>query len=64
MKAAYNRGVRDGSIAGYNKYSLNPETNPSDDRLAFEKILQEKDKAIQNQRTIMAGYQEELTTRK
>lgn len=64
MKAAYNRGVRDGSIAGYNKYSMNPETKPSDDRLAFEKILQEKDKAIQNQQMIMAGYQKELTTRK
>lgn len=64
MKAAYNRGVRDGSIAGYNKYSMNPETKPSDGRLAFEKILQEKDKAIQNQQTVMAGYQKELTTRK
>ena len=46
LKAAYNQGVRDGSIAGYNKYSLNPETKPSDDRLAFESIIQEKDKAI------------------
>lgn len=49
VKAAYNRGVRDGGIAGYNKYSLNPETKPSDDRLAFEQILQEKDKTIKSQ---------------
>lgn len=36
LKAAYNQGVIDGSITGYNKYSLNPETKPSDDRLELE----------------------------
>lgn len=49
VKAAYDRGVRDGGINGYNKYSLNPETKPSDDRLAFEQILQERDKTIECQ---------------
>ena len=56
--------MRDGSIAGYNRYSLHPETKPSDDRLAFQKILREKDKAIQKQRLIMAGNQKEFTARK
>ena len=64
LKAAYNQGVRDGSIAGYNKYSLNPETKPSDDRLAFESIIQEKDKAIHDQQMITAGYQRELEVAK
>ncbi|MCJ1348863.1 hypothetical protein MMC31_007096 [Peltigera leucophlebia] len=64
VKAAYNQGLLEGSIAGYNKYSLNPETKSSDDRLAFEKILQDKEKAIQNQQTILASYQKELMTRK
>ena len=64
LKAAYNQGVRDGSIAGYNKYSLNPETKPSDDRLAFENIIQEKNKAIHDQQMITAGYQRELEVAK
>lgn len=49
IKAAYERGWQEGSIAGYNKYSLNPETEASEDRLAFEKICKEKDKAIHDQ---------------
>lgn len=49
VKAAYDRGVRDGGIDGYNKYSLNPETKPSDDRVAFEQIIQDKDKTIEGQ---------------
>lgn len=64
LKATYERGWRDGGIAGYNKYSLNPETKPSDDRLAFEKICQEKDQAIHNQQVTMASYQKELMARK
>lgn len=64
LKAAYERGWRDGGIAGFNKYSLNPETKPSDDRLAFEKICQEKDQAIHNQQVTMASYQKELMARK
>ena len=64
LKAAYERGWREGGIAGYNKYSLNPETKPSDDRLAFEKICKEKDQAIHNQQVTMASYQKELMARK
>ena len=64
LKAAYERGWREGGIAGYNKYSLNPETKPSDDRLAFEKICKEKDQAIHNQQVTMASYQKELMARR
>ncbi len=64
LKAAYDRGWREGGIAGYNKYSLNPETKPSDDRLAFDNICKEKDKAIHDQQLTMAKYQRELMARK
>ena len=64
LKAAYDRGWREGGIAGYNKYSLNPETKASDDRLAFENICKEKDQAIRNQQMTMAGYQKELMARR
>ena len=64
LKAAYDRGWREGGIAGYNKYSLNPETKPSDDRLTFENICKEKDQAIHNQQMIMARYQKELMVRR
>lgn len=43
MKAAYNQGMQDGSIAGFNKYSLNPETKQKDDRLALEKLKGQSD---------------------
>lgn len=39
VKAAYNQGIRDGSMAGYNKYSLNPKAKQSVDRLALEKMM-------------------------
>lgn len=64
LKAAYDRGWREGGIAGYNKYSLNPETKSSDDRVAFENICKEKDKAIHDQQVTMARYQKELMARK
>lgn len=64
VKAAYDRGWRDGGIAGFNKYSLNPETKPNDDRLAFENICKEKDKAIHDQQLTMAKYQKELMARR
>ncbi len=64
LKAAYDRGWREGGIAGYNKYSLDPETKPSDDRLAFENICKEKDQAIHEQQVTMARYQKELMARK
>lgn len=47
-----------------NKCSLNPETNPSDGRLVFEKICHEKDKAKASQHLAMAGTQKELIARK
>ena len=60
LKAAYDRGFREGGLEGYNKYSLHPETKASDERLAFEKIIKEKDRAIQNQQMTMARYEQEL----
>lgn len=35
--------MQDGSIAGFNKYSLNPETKQKDDRLALEKLKGQSD---------------------
>ncbi|MCJ1348136.1 hypothetical protein MMC31_006367 [Peltigera leucophlebia] len=61
IKAAYDRGYREGGIAGYNKYSLYPEAKASDDRLAFEKICKEKDQAIYDQQMTIARYQKDLT---
>ena len=64
VKAAYDRGWRDGGIAGFSKYSLNPETKLNEDRLAFENICKEKDKAIHDQQLTMAKYQKELMARR
>ena len=64
LKAAYDRGFREGGLEGYNKYSLHPETKASDERLAFEKIIKEKDQAIQNQQMTMARYEQELMARR
>ncbi|MCJ1345152.1 hypothetical protein MMC31_003358, partial [Peltigera leucophlebia] len=56
VKAAYNQGVLDGSITGYNKYSLNPELKQSDDRLAFEKILKQEIAAVKGQNDLMKAH--------
>ena len=64
LMEAYDRGFREGGLEGYNKYSLNPETKASDDRLAFEKICKEKDQAIHNQNLTLAKYQEELIAKR
>ena len=64
FRAAYDRGFRDGSIDGYNKHSLNAQTRTSDDRLAFEKVCQEKDLAIYDQQMTITNYQKELMARR
>lgn len=58
--ATYDRGLREGGIDGYSKYSLNLQTKTNDDRLAYEKICKEKVPAIYDQQIAMARYQNDL----
>ena len=46
IKAAEERGRRQGKPDGYNKLSLNPALKPSDDRLNFDFLMKEKEKKI------------------
>ena len=46
MKAAEERGRRQGELDGFNKLSLNPELKPSQDHLNFEFLMKEKDNEI------------------
>ena len=46
IKAAEERGRRQGEPDGYNKLSLNPELKPSEDRLNFDFLIKEKEKEI------------------
>ncbi len=46
IKAAEERGRRQGELDGYNKLSLNPELKPSQDRLNFDFLMKEKDKQL------------------
>ncbi|MCJ1348688.1 hypothetical protein MMC31_006921, partial [Peltigera leucophlebia] len=46
IKAAEERGRRQGELDGFNKLSLNPELKPSQDRLNFEFLMKEKNKEI------------------
>lgn len=52
--------MRDGGLAGFTKYSLNPVTKPSDDRLAFEQIVLEKDKTIEGQQRELNDRQQRI----
>lgn len=52
--------MRDGRTAGYNKFSLNPETRPWDGRLTFEQIYQEKDKSIEGQQRALNERQHRI----
>lgn len=45
IKAAEERGKRQGELDGFNKFSLNPELRPSQDRLNFDVLLKDKRKA-------------------
>lgn len=51
IKAAEERGRRQGELDGFNKFSLNPELKPSQDRLNFEFLMKEKDKEIAEVKT-------------
>ena len=51
IKAAEERGRRQGELDGFNKISLNPELKPSQDRLNFEYLMKEKDKEITEVKT-------------
>ena len=46
IKAAEERGRRQGELDGFNKLSLNPELKQSQDRVNFDFLMKEKDKEI------------------
>lgn len=46
IKAAEERGRRQGELDGFNQLALNPELKPSQDRLNFDFLMKEKDKEI------------------
>lgn len=46
IKAAEERGRRQGKLDGYNKLSLNPKLKPSQDQLNFDFLMKEKDKQL------------------
>lgn len=46
IKAAEERGKRQGELDGFNKLSLHPELKPSQDRLNFDFLMKEKDKKL------------------
>lgn len=51
IKAAEERGRRQGELDGYNKLSLNPELKPSQDRQNFDFLMKEKEKEIADMKT-------------
>lgn len=51
IKAAEERGRRQGELDGFNKLSLNPELKPSQDRQNFEFLMKEKNKEIAEVKT-------------
>lgn len=46
IKAAEERGRREGELDGYNKISLNPDLKPSQDRQNFDYLMKEKNKEL------------------
>lgn len=56
IKAAEERGRRQGELDGYNKLSLNPELKPSQDRLNFDFLIKEKDKQLAEMKMARTNY--------
>lgn len=46
IKAAEERGKRQGELDGFNKFSLNLDLKPSQDRLNFDFLMKDKDKEL------------------
>lgn len=63
LKAEYDRGFREGGKRVYDMCSLD-RAKASQDRLAFQKICDEKDMAIYDQQLTMSRYQKELMARR
>ena len=70
IKAAEERGRRQGELDGYNKLSLNPELKPSQDRLNFDFLMKEKDKQLADMKMARDNwlkdtkkYSEEMTVK-
>lgn len=51
IKAAEERGKRQGELDGFNKISLNPELKPSQDRLNFDFLMKDKEKQLADVKT-------------
>ena len=56
IKAAEERGRRQGELDGYNELSLNPDLKPSQDRLNFDFLIKEKDKEIAGMKTARENW--------
>lgn len=51
IKAAEERGQRQGELDGFGKFSLNTELRPSQDRLNFDSLLKDKEKQLADMKT-------------
>lgn len=56
IKAAQERGRREGELDGFNKLSLNPDLKPSQDRENFDYLMKKKNKELADMRAIMDSW--------
>ncbi len=56
IKAAEERGRREGELDGYNKLSLNPDLKPSQDRQNFDYLMKEKNKELADVRAVRDSW--------
>lgn len=56
IKAAEERGKRQGELDGFNKFSLNPDLKPSQDRLNFDLLMKDKDKELAEVRAVRDNW--------
>lgn len=64
FKEGYDQGFREGGKRVYDMCKRDRETKANEDRLAFQKICDEKDLAIRDQALIMSRYQKYLMARR
>lgn len=56
IKAAEERGRRQGELDGYNKISLNPDLKPSQDRQNFDYLMKEKNKELTDVKAVRDSW--------
>ena len=56
IKAAEERGKRQGELDGFNKFSLNPDLKPSQDRLNFDLLMKDKDKELAEMKALRDNW--------